>query len=208
MLHCIVVRTDALAACSAPACCTAACWPPLPPARQAIRFPACTSPWLQEALAAPDISTAICHLILDTVLDLGQAPWAAGASSQQHAAALLLQCCREQPRVAVNLAQAFSLTDIHLSATQQADLLDGISALLDANATSACGVSLLLHFPPLRRHFHLEAVIEDLVVSSQEPVAVRLVRELGRREMQVCGGAWGAAAAAAAAAAAPADLEV
>lgn len=43
----------------------------------------------------------------------------------------------------------------------------------------------LLHFAPLQRHFHLEAILEDLVLSSQDPVATRLVQQLGRREMQV-----------------------
>lgn len=62
------------------------------------------------------------------------------------------------------LPAAFHLTADAFSVTDQVALLDAISALLDASATSAAGVALLLHFgPPVQRHFHLEAVLEDLV---------------------------------------------
>jgi hypothetical protein len=98
---------------------------------------------------------------------------------------MLLQCCADQPRLAVKVAQCWDLQVDHFSVEQQVQLLDHISQLLDANATSASGVSLLLHFRPLLPHFHLEAVLEDLVLSSQEPVATRLVRQLGSRPMQV-----------------------
>ncbi len=113
----------------------------------------------------------------------------AATPCQLHAARVLLACCASQPRLAPKVAAAFRLSAGHLSVEQQGQLLDAISALLDANATSACGVSLLLHpgFAPLRRHFHLEAVLEDLVLSSQDPVAIKLVRELGSREMQAGG---------------------
>lgn len=147
---------------------------------------------LQMGLDSKDISPAICHLILDTATDLEhwppQQPGRAASLARQHAAAVLLRCCQAQPRLAAKVAAAFHLTADDLSVAQQAELLDGISALLDANATSAAGVSLLLHFRPLLRHFHLEALLEDLVLSSQEAVAIRLARELGSREMQVHGG--------------------
>lgn len=98
---------------------------------------------------------------------------------------MLLQCCADQPRLAVKVAQCWDLQVDHFSVEQQVQLLDHISRLLDASATSASGVSLLLHFRALLPHFHLEAVLEDLVLSSQEPVATRLVRQLGSRPMQV-----------------------
>lgn len=113
----------------------------------------------------------------------------AATPCQLHAARVLLACCASQPRLAPKVAAVFRLAAGHLSVEQQGQLLDAISALLDVNTTSACGVSLLLHpgFATLRRHFHLEAVLEDLVLSSQDPVAVKLVRELGSREMQAGG---------------------
>ena len=110
---------------------------------------------------------------------------AAPSPLRARAAAVLLRCCATQPRLAAKLAATFGLTERDLSAAQRAQALDAISALLDAAATSASGVALLLHFPGLRRHFHIEAVVEDLVLSSQDQVALRLARELGSREVQV-----------------------
>ncbi|KAL4452648.1 hypothetical protein ABPG75_008310 [Micractinium tetrahymenae] len=139
---------------------------------------------IEVALDDPAISPALAHLILDTIAELDAAEHAQRGTLQ--AARVLLACCASQPRLAPKVAAAFRLAAAHLSAPQQGALLDAISSLLDANATSACGVSLLLHpgFAPLRRHFHMEAVLEDLVLSAQDPVAIRLVRELGSREMQ------------------------
>lgn len=186
----------------------------------------------QVSLSDPGISPALAHLILDTLAELGAAermqrsapdaaeqqqaqqasrqsrdggpPAAVAATqSQLHAARVLLACCASQPRLAPKVAAAFRLDARHLSTAQQVQLLDAVSMLLDANATSASGVSLLLHpgFAPLRRHFHLEAVLEDLVLSAQDPVAVRLAQELGSREMQARGRGFKRAGPAAAGAA-------
>lgn len=77
---------------------------------------------------------------------------------------VLLRCAVEQPRLAPKVAAAFHLTMDAFPVEDRVALLDAISGLLDASATSAAGVALLLHFgPPARRHFHLEAVLEDLV---------------------------------------------
>lgn len=79
---------------------------------------------------------------------------------------VLLRCAAEQPRLAPKVAAAFHLTVDAFSVDDQVALLDAISGLLDTSATSAAGVALLLHFgPPVQRHFHLEAVLEDLVRS-------------------------------------------
>lgn len=135
------------------------------------------------------ISPAICHLILDTASDVQRWPPPQPAPdalrTRRRATVVLLRCCQSQPRLAAKVAAAFHLAAHELSEAQQAELLDRISALLDANATSAAGVSLLLHFRSLLRYFHLEALLEDLVLSSQETVAIRLARELDSREMQV-----------------------
>lgn len=131
----------------------------------------------QEALANPE-TTAICHLILDTATDL---PDWRPATRPTHAAAVLLRCAAEQPRLApkvsgrlgvrlftrraglalslqphptpncphlslCQVAAAFHLTADQLTEAQQGGLLDAISSLLDASATSASGVGLLLHF--------------------------------------------------------------
>ena len=154
---------------------------------------------LQEALATA-ASPAICHLVLDNLVVPDSA---AGLPQQprqpshldgtqlrgQAAHMVLASCACQQPRLAVKVAVAYRLAAEDFTAAQQCVLLDCIAVLLDANATSACGVALLLHFAPLRTHFHLEAVLEDLVVSCQDPVALCLVQELGGddgREMQVC----------------------
>ncbi|PRW61071.1 exonuclease mut-7 [Chlorella sorokiniana] len=136
---------------------------------------------VEEALASPE-TAAICHLILDTCSELpGWHPHLA----PHHATGVLLRCAAEQPRLAPKVAAAFHMTVDALSVPDQVALLDAISGLLDASATSAAGVALLLHFgTPVQRHFHLEAVLEDLVLSNQDPVATRMVQQLGSREMQ------------------------
>eukprot|EP00887_Chlorella_sp_A99_P007389 scaffold2.g7389.t1 len=106
---------------------------------------------------------------------------AAAAVARRAAAPLFLRCVGPQPRLAVKLAAGYRLALDQFSPAEAAALLDGVSALLDANATAACGVGLLLHFPPLRPHFELDAVIEDLVVSQQHPVVARLLAPLERR---------------------------
>ena len=83
--------------------------------------------------------------------------------------------CHQQPR-----HHPSTLSATLAGPCSQGALLETVSALLDANATSACGVALLLHFPRLRPHFDLAAVVEDLVVSQQHPVALRLLGALGR----------------------------
>lgn len=134
-----------------------------------------------EVALQADASAAICHLILDTCADI---PGWHPRLAPHHAAAALLRCCAEQPRLALKVAAAFRVTTDDLSAEEQAALLDAVSALLDASATSSAGVALLLHFPGLRAFFHMEAILEDLVLSSQDPVATRLVQQLGSRDMQ------------------------
>jgi hypothetical protein len=118
---------------------------------------------VEEALASPE-TAAICHLILDTCSELpGWHPHLA----PHHATGVLLRCAAEQPRLAPKVAAAFHMTVDALSVPDQVALLDAISGLLDASATSAAGVALLLHFgTPVQRHFHLEAVLEDLVRAS------------------------------------------
>lgn len=114
----------------------------------------------QEALASPE-TAAICHLILDTCSEL---PSWHPRLGPHHAVGVLLRCAAEQPRLAPKVAAAFHLTVDAFSVADQVALLDAISGLLDASATSAAGVALLLHFgPPVQRHFHVEAVLEDLV---------------------------------------------
>ncbi|KAI7836357.1 hypothetical protein COHA_009779 [Chlorella ohadii] len=136
---------------------------------------------VEEALASPE-TAAICHLILDTCSEL---PGWHPRLGPHHAVGVLLRCAAEQPRLAPKVAAAFHLTVDAFSVADQVALLDAISGLLDASATSAAGVALLLHFgPPVQRHFHLEAVLEDLVLSSQDPVATRFVQQLGSRDMQ------------------------
>lgn len=116
----------------------------------------------QEALTTPE-TAAICHLILDTCSEL---PSWQPRLAPHHAVGVLLRCAAEQPRLAPKVAAAFHLTVDAFSVDDQVALLDAISGLLDTSATSAAGVALLLHFgPPVQRHFHLEAVLEDLVRS-------------------------------------------
>lgn len=173
---------------------------------------------LQEALAAPGASvdefvlsaveealdnaesTSICHLILDTLGDLSEgAAWASRQPSPPAAAAaLLLRAAQEQPRLAPKVAATFALRAGDLTEAQSVALLDAISAQLDASGTSASGVALLMHFgPPVASHFHVEAILEDLVLSSQDPVALRMVQ--GSRQLQVNAMAEGGLTSAAAA---------
>ena len=125
----------------------------------------------QEALASPE-TAAICHLILDTCSEL---PGWHPRLGPHHAVGVLLRCAAEQPRLAPKVAAAFHLTVDAFSVADQVALLDAISGLLDASATSAAGVALLLHFgPPVQRHFHVEAVLEDLVRAGGEGKGVCL----------------------------------
>jgi hypothetical protein len=124
----------------------------------------------QAGLHDPTSIPALCHLILDTAAGLGDQCRSVAAASpplRARAASALLTAVQpdSQPRLAPKLAAVFGLAADDFDADQQRQLLDGISALLDANATSATGAALLLHFSPLRRFFHLEALLEDLILS-------------------------------------------